>query len=525
MDRFQVHRVTAGNTDELAEIIQSFVVTSGMKSSMPRYLPLVNTVQHIAALGAQTVLVQIDVHDPDFLAEHNAYYSKWSYEVPRFCVRLHFFALEPASDNPLEVIDQMAEEPDSYLGFVTLRPIRLSPQAASILHPVIEGNQHFILSKDDFEVNIAGQQFKVAGTPFMQQDNAVGACAQASIWMGLRTLRRKEGQIAYSPAQITTAATRFLVKGRTLPNRGGLVVEQITEAIRAAGYAPHIIPLRDRSQPANEQILQHVRSSIYPYVESGIPVLLVLFPENREGHAVLLIGHGWDSNPVDLIGTCQIKVKSDGELLDVYDASSWVSPFFIHNDNTGPYLPLPNDAPPDQYSLSDAVSAIPFLQSNIFVDAAEAKLTCHHLLALSLGGDEEEGAEDEANIKLPDLVTRVYLHDKADFRASVLASDMPDDVKTYYREKWLPKRIWIMEINHLQDYANSPGGNSIRIGEILLDPSSEAEDGHFLSIHLGADLFPNKKDGNGIMIDRDAFNGEITAYKVSGNRYSPLVRS
>ena len=526
MERFEVYRITAGDEAELAQLLQPLLVTKGMKSGSPRYTPLENTIRHISSLGAKSVLLQKDVQDPDFLAEHTAYYSKWSYKVPRFCDRLHFFDLEADSEDPLEVIDKMAANQDSYLGFVTLRPISVSPQAATILKPPNNDTKHFILSKDDFQVNIAGQGFSVAGTPFMQQDNAVGACAQASIWMALRTLRRKEGQSAFSPAQITTAATRFLVRGRTLPNRGGLVVEQITEALRTAGYSPHTIPLRELGQDATEETITASRQALYPYVESGIPVLVLLFPKDAEGHAVLLIGHGWDKEPASFIKNGDIRIDSSENPIELYDASSWVAPFFIHNDNTGPYLPLPDNME-GQYSLGDAVSAIPFLQLDIFVDAAEAKLTCHRLLADSLEDLNKlvsNGGTGEQVKEFPVLVTRTYLQDKSEFRAAILSSDMEKDAKDFYRSKWLPKRIWVTEINLLDGYSESPEGEAYRVGEILLDPASEPEDGHFLSIHLGSDLLPHAKAATGVIIDRNAFDGEIRAFAVGGSRYAPLVR-
>jgi len=527
MGRFEIRNVAPGNVQELAAIFDDLLKSKGMKSGSPRYVPLENTIHHISSLQAKTVLIQQDVQDPDFLAEHSAYYSKWSYKVPRFCYRLHFFNEAAQSDNALHVVDQMAAQNNSYLGFVTLRPISVSPQAATILRPIDIGGKCFILSKDDFTVNIAGQSFVIAGTPFMQQDNAVGACAQASIWMALRTLRRKEGVSAFSPAQITTAATRFYVKGRTLPNRGGLAVEQVTEAIRAAGYAPHMIPLRELGQKADDKTLANSRQALYPYVESGIPVLLLLFRENMEGHAVLLIGHGWDDNPSEKIKNGSIMINGPGKSIEIFDASSWVNPFYIHNDNTGPYLPIPDEVEGVGYTLGDAVFAIPFLQLDVFVDAAEAKLTCLKLLADSLEnlkGLVPQGKESVLEVNLPELVTRTYLQERSEFRSSVIASDMPEDVKAYYRNKWLPRCIWITEINLYNEYEKSPEGRSIRLGEIILDPSSEPEDGCFLTVHLGNDLLPQAQGGKGVIIDRDAFEGDIEAFQVTGNRYSPLVR-
>lgn len=527
MDRYRVLRVPTGSVDELVGLIRELIVTDGMRTGSPRLMPLINTIEYIAELNVRSVLVQENVQDPDFLSEHEAFYSKWSYKVPRYCTRLHFFNTLPISENPLEVVDQMAGVEGSYLGFITLRPIRISPLAATILSIPNNGNNHFILSKDEFRVNIAGQRFYVTGTPFMQQDNAVGACAQASIWMALRTLRRREGHSAYSPAQITTAATKFLVRGRTLPNRDGLIIEQITEALRASGYSPHMIPLRDIRSVANEDDTAKTREALYPYIESGIPVLLILFPQNGEGHAVLLIGHGWDEKPSKLRLNVELKIGSSSGPINVYDASSWVSPLYIHNDNTGPYIPISDLSSTGSYALADAVSAIPFLQPNVFVDAAEAKLTCHKVLQNCLEDLEVllGGAENaEITWNMPELVTRVYLQDKSDFRSSIMDTDMPDDVKAYYRLKWLPKRIWVMEINLCDGYEANED-RSTRVGEILLDPASEPEDGCFLTIHLGADLLPNSSGANGVVINRNAFDGEIDAFPVSGKRYSRLVRN
>jgi len=202
--------------------------------------PLKQSLAHVANLGCKTIVKQHTVQDPDFFAEYFAYYSRMFGDIDKYCHRFHFFSLpKNPKEEVLDYIDRASEDDSHYLGFITIRPVRSSPVAATILRAL--PNQHFLLSTDQFDVHLAGRKFSVCGTPFMQQDNAVGACAQASIWMALRTLRKKEGNSAFDPAQITSAATRFLVRGRTLPNREGLGVDQMIEAIRFAGYSPHIM--------------------------------------------------------------------------------------------------------------------------------------------------------------------------------------------------------------------------------------------------------------------------------------------
>lgn len=147
----------------------------------PRITPLTNALKLVGQLGCQAIVKQHTVQDPDFFAEYYAYYSRIFGSTEKYCHRFHFFSLAANQDeDTLHFIDRAADT-DTYLGFITIRPVRTSPMAASILRPMPD--QHFLLSSDKFDVHIAGKSFYVRGTPFMQQDNAVGACAQASIWM------------------------------------------------------------------------------------------------------------------------------------------------------------------------------------------------------------------------------------------------------------------------------------------------------------------------------------------------------
>ncbi|HHJ14900.1 MAG TPA: hypothetical protein ENJ79_11125 [Gammaproteobacteria bacterium] len=517
--RFEVHPIDPDDPARLIELVQSRLVDLWIEGGSPRYSPLHAIVQYACYLGARCALLQKDILDPDFTAEHDIYYSRWSQEVPRSCDRIHLFAHTACSADPLEVVDQMAQEKDAYLGFFTLRPIRMNPVGASILRMPASAERHFILSRDSFPVNIAGRSFSVTGTPFMQQDNAVGACAQTSIWMALRTLYRREGHAAFTPAEITSAATRFLINGRILPNRGGLVIEQVAEAVRAAGYSPHQILLKDTNQ-SPEQNLAYARRTLYPYVESGIPVLVVLERDVAEAHAMLLIGHSWQAAPED--------VRPIGKLadtLDVHDASDWAQPFFVHNDNSGPYLPLPAEDEED-YALAHASVAIPFLPAETFIDGNEARLASLRLLDGILRNIDSLVAADHASgapAELPaSVVTRTYLQEKSAFRRAVLEGDVSEQARRYYRLKWLPRRVWVTEINAFEDYGRAPEGKARRLGEILLDPASEPEDSAFLAIHLHAELLPGDQ---GIIIERDAFSGEVSTLPLEEDRPSkPLIR-
>lgn len=447
---------------------------------------------------------QRDVQDPDFLAEHAAYYARWSFPVPRFCSRLHFFSTHPTTDDVLVAIDHWSEVENVYLGFVTLRPLTQSPFGATFLRrPDPAKNQQYIHASHEFPVNLAGRRLSVQATPFMQQDNAVGACAQAAIWMGLRTLRWREGRSAYNPAQITSSATRFVVNGRTLPNRQGLRIEQITEAVRAAGYAPHVLPLRKPEDIRNQlsldaQTEERIHQQLYPYVESGIPVLLALLSPDG-GHAVVVIGHGWQ--PLQQISPSQqAGAKTGNGSVSIVDASRWARPFLIHNDNTGPYLELPAQSTNGDYALAQAAWAIPLLSAEILVDGEEARTTCKNLF-FQLFGQFVDIA-----INKP-IVMRTRLQTRAAFRECAL-DQLPGGLSRYLRMKWLPAYVWVAIFYRFTDYDQAPKNGACPLSIIVLEPNADPKEGHFLSVVALSALLPATTNGS-LVIDRDTFTGEM----------------
>lgn len=482
----------------------------------PRLVPLQNTLDHLSKLGAKTVFKQYPVQDPDYFAEYEKYYAKAFANIDKYCTRFHFFA-EPSasSEDPLTFLDRK-EAQETYLGFVTVRPVRSSPVAASILRPLDKPDGHFVLAQDSFDVHLAGVTLRVAGTPFMQQDNAVGACAQASIWMALRTLRKKEGNSAYDPAQITAAATRFLVRGRTLPNREGLSIEQIVEAIRFAGYSPHILYVKEPGNAITPQDLAEAKRKIYAYVESEIPVILGLYPNIHTGHAVVVIGHGWNTTATPTLMS-EILAATNHKI-QIFHSVNWVSGFWVHNDNTGPYTMLP-DHSATSYALDHVSFAIPLLPSDVFISGEEAEEVALRIL------NEEilKGLPDEATSTTSQLVARTYLAERHKFRNWVTDNiTISRTLREHYRTKEFPRRIWITEICIRDGYENVSDGRLIRVGEVLVDPTGDPNDGPFLCAH--ANLSALTKDGTtrGILIDR-SYEGAIRVVRIEDEASYPAL--
>jgi hypothetical protein len=447
-----------------------------------RYLSLAQwdaVVAHLAKLGTKSLLVQSEVRDPDFLEEYEAFYARQHRQVSRHCIRLHAF-----STPPLAIVDGSTQEKiildfvdaapkDSYLGFSTIRPLRHAPVGPTILADCPSARSQ---AKDKFPVHIAGQSFCVEGTPFMQQDNAVGACAQASIWMALRTMRRRAGNAAYSPAELTLSGTRL---DRVSPGRHALSVKQMLDALQASGHDSLVISVA-KKEPNELSDHQVVLDAALPYVQSGIPVIMVLRHPITEGHTVVAIGEACE--PED---------------------PNRVTQLVVHNDNAGPYQLLPANVSDGsrEYALNHTNSLIVPLPNGVTMSAAEAESQAKATLEFWL---PSFGSELESNDTEPELVNfkyRSYLCSRHAFRRWAReCKELNENDRQAYRTKELPHQIWVVEV-HSADSFSRDLSEKTRLGEVVLDAGADALHGDgVMHVRLTHHMFKSTQKTGGVLI-------------------------
>jgi hypothetical protein len=456
--RYRIVGFTAADAADPSKLLAS-VASSHPANPAVNHRQWKEAVEHLASIGALSLLVQEGVRDPDFLEEHEAFYSKQHRAISRHCTRVHAFkksvpAAGPTSDTTavLGYIDEAAAEPDSYLGFITIRPLRHAPVGATIL---VDRPEAPALCKDSFPVHIAGTTFVVSGTPYLQQDNAVGACAQASMWMALRTLRRRSGNSAYSPAELTLSATRYLALDRVFPGRRGLTVEQMLSAIKASNHDPLVIPITQPADPA-DVILQ-----ASPYIESGLPVVAILNHPTTGGHAVLAIGLA----------------------PNLADKSAPPPGLIIHNDNRGPYRILPQTVATgsSEYSLGQTGSLIIPVPDGIFMSAGEAEPQAISNLGFWLSTFLATPVAAGANLPVASLAARTYLCTRHAFRKWAKECPTLDaSAKEIYRTTEMPKLVWVTEVHDAAIYEPANPHKQSRLGEIVLDASADSFHGDTL---------------------------------------------
>lgn len=465
--------------------------------------PFQHVVQHLRKIGAQTLLVQDSVRDPDFLAEHEAFYNKQHRVISRLCSRLHAFSAavptppqgeSHGSRDVLDFLDNLPNPASQYLGFVTIRPLRHAPIGASILLP---DHPEDVTCHEGFPVHIAGRDFLVCGTPYLQQDNAVGACAQASIWMSLRTQMKRVGNMAYNPADLTRAATRYMALDRVFPGRQGLIIEQMLEAVRSSGHDPLTLTC-DPTPPLRTPSAVQVIEQAMPYVESGLPVIATLFPPGG-GHAVVCIGRQLAAAPV--FDSTRVMTPLG---IRYRVASDWVEALVIHNDNTGPYLPIKTGDPAtNNYCLEHAKNLIVPLPDGVHITAKEAELAALKALAYTCVIHSQYDTSKQARLTPEnDIVLRTILVRRHAFRRWALADQELDQaLKDWYRTIELPRLVWVVELHDAQLFDPRNPNTCSRIGEIVLDASADTLHGDVtLAVRLSGRVLPSYSVPQGLLV-------------------------
>ncbi len=224
----------------------------------------------------------------------------------------------------------------------------------------------------------------------------------------------------------------------------------------------------------------------------------------------MVVGHTFSDKPVQ---TDQVSLSlARGVAIKAIHAVSWVPQFVIHNDNSGPYLPLTQKGGPS-YALDQAYAAVPLLPTDVFLTGEEALE-----FTLSLWQDvlEETTAsmKDEEVVSFADqFVTRLLLLDKRKIRAWAAMTDaVASEVRQHLRLGDLPRRVWVLELHLGQLYgAHAQGNTASLVGFILLDSTGDAAATAMLMVYLNLPAFTSNTHGSLLI----ATENELKAVQIS----------
>lgn len=285
---------------------------------------------YLTQLACKSIVVENHYVDRDYISDVALFYSRSLRAYPNFCQRLHFFreTIDQARWQELVAesnggLNKTGEEflQRAYLGFSVIRPLPGSPIGRTVLVTVEKmtqsGDTREFGAVREYLVHLGGFELNVEGLAFQQQDQGVSACATTALWTAMHAVARKEALAIPTPADITQAASRYvLASGRSLPSEG-LNIQQICEATRAAGLEPLV--MRSLS-------LEQDRAQLLGYISSGFAPVLAIQTMQGIGHAVCAVG----------VKLGKIQPQSDPNL-HFRDNASAVSVVYIHDDRLGPY--------------------------------------------------------------------------------------------------------------------------------------------------------------------------------------------
>ena len=431
---------------------------------------------------AKTVIIEKGYVDADYRDTYFNFFSRKFAQYPSKTIRANLFS-NKISYRMLFKLDQYQNE---YIGFIVLRPNRVTSIGRTILDPVklpfVSG--HICVS--DYQVHILGTELIARGFPYMSQDTDVTVCAHAACWMIFRYFSQRYNRYAEKWPYEVTRLTKDVSTGRLVPSKG-LTAFQVTEMFGNFGFSPEIY-FRGQHQDLFDQLL-------YMYVESGLPVVAAL---SGHRHAITIIGHISDYN-IPIPGT---PASSDIYLCGV----------IANDDNFLPYQAIrKNDPLPDmgywsRFKMEDIDTFIVPLYEKIHISA-------EHVLELSKAilTNDSLGLNARSNLlKYEDIVTRTFLTSSKSFKKKRRIDSLPFGIANVYCEMPMPKFIWVCEISTPDLFKKCE-----ICAEILFDATANPHDRMaFLAIHYPDFLLLN--DRNFLTDDHRRFKfGSLDTNKIA----------
>lgn len=428
--------------------------------------PLNKCLDLAVANHAKTLVIEFRYVDIDYRSEYSAFYSRTFADQPSMTVRLHFFGKRLDTD-----ADVLAVPPDcDYIGYLVIRPSVLGPVGRTHLRPAPEVAPYIPTSVSD-EVHLFGQNLTVWGVPFAQQDSQLGRCAHIAAWVCHYTafLRHEVGR--RTMAEFNLAGDRN--KGRSMPS-GGLSVPEVTRMMREFGlpstfaklgrpFSKSTPGIGDKKVSPSGDWRNEFLAECRRYLDSGVPIFI-----GTATHAFVLVGYR--------------AVDADGDNLT----------FFRHDDQVGPYVPVPNAFQEIESNAQFApwLTIIVPLPEKVWLSPAAAHnagMTYLNDLAYQEASDTG-GASVFRDADAAERISfRTYFTSANDFKRE-LRGRLDERLAPAFRIARFSRYIWVTEAldRQVEDASSAPsdGAPACVIGEAVIDATSSDVEPNVLLWHI-----------------------------------------
>lgn len=409
-----------------------------------------------------TIVAEGDYVDKQYRDSYYTYFSQKHEEYERNCVRLVFFEGKITPEN---FADYKFDLKKILIGCVVLRPLNVGNIGQTLLDPQkldVEG--YYRTCK--FNIMIYGRKLDINAFPYSSQDGETMTCAETALFNLIDYYGNKYSEYrVLMPSEILQDIERESYE-RVLPSQG-VYEANIAKVLSDAHFYPKIYAYDKK-----------FKSILYAYVESGIPLILLL-PE----HVVLCVGHGKIQQNMEReeIYKLAYSLKADETEYQLLSTADVCYEYIVMDDNKPPYFKTTLDSIVAEYaenvenSLEDVknneVSIIVPLYRRIFIDAARADSIFKSYFwennffledIRKSYGDMTWGMKKDNP-----FVWRMYLTASRSYKDFKTRTTKNEQLKHFYMDCALPRFIWVLEITTIEDYANSKA----RV-EVLLDATS-----------------------------------------------------
>ena len=452
-DLSEIERVEKHKPDHILIQIQSKKDWATFLDSCEGYLIEndFNKIYNFLKKPVKSILIEKEYFDPDYHDTYSNFFSHKFANYPDKTIRAHFFSRRI----PYEMLFDLDNYQENYIGFSVIRPNRVASIGSTILNPKLMGNVRGKVCLGKYPVNLLGAELIAEGFPYMSQDSDVTTSPHAACWMIFRYLSYKYTRYPEKyPYEVTQLVNKALI-GRANISKG-LTVEEVRELFSNYGLYPELYSRHvSKYGSAFDELL-------YQYVDSGLPVFAGL---SKMAHAVTIIGYISDFSNED---------KS------VSSSARYLSAFVANDDKQMPYITIRKfDSKPNRHCSDYRIGDIDFFIVPLF---EEIGLLAEHVndLADALLSDGTLGINNRSNIlKYNQIITRTFLTISTSYKKYIRKESIPFGISRAYAELPMPKLIWVCEISTPDLYANGKV-----LGEIIFDSTANPYDRlSFLAIH------------------------------------------
>lgn len=289
-------------------------------------------------VSAQTIVVESDYTDRDFLEDFASYFVRCFRSYEKTCTRLHFFSAKFKAKE-LEALlrgdgGSLSQESlqAAYLGFTVVKrlPQTFLGRTCLLTYPLDGGRRHYVVRP--YEVSLYGLNLTVDSLAFQEQDTVAGACATSALW----SVFQGTGEVFHhhipSPVEVSNYAERaHAAEARRSPSRG-LTDDQAFEAIRQVDLEPSAVDAKEREV--------FVRTA-YAYLRGGVPAYLgVNIWHNKGGPTgdVLAKDIEFDcAHATALVGYSLGLAAGSPDVNQVQLRAYRMDKVYVHDDQVGPF--------------------------------------------------------------------------------------------------------------------------------------------------------------------------------------------